>query len=88
MLPGLTRLTLKSYCDVAASAAPTRWTDIRPPLIHDRGSLSVVSTAAAKVAPSTSMPSSTSTTKRRSGPLPKTAEVPSTTATVPAPCST
>ena len=70
MLPGLTRLTLNSYWPVVASAAPTRWTDIRPPLPHERGSPSVVSTAAAKAAPSTPMPSSTSTTKRRSGPVP------------------
>ena len=51
MLPGLTRLTLNSYWPGGASAAPTRWKDIRPPLPHDRGSPSVASTAAAKAAP-------------------------------------
>ena len=69
MCPGLTRLTLKSNCPAAASAAPTRWKDIRPPLPHERGSPSVVSTASAN-GPSTSMPSSTSTMKRCSGPVP------------------
>ena len=70
MLPGLTSDTRNSYSPAAASAAPTRWKDIRPPLPHERGSPSVSSTASANPAPSTSMPSSTSTTKRRSGPVP------------------
>ena len=70
MCPGLTRLTLKSNWPAAASAAPTRWKDIWPPLPHERGSPSVDATAAANPAPSTSMPSSTSTMKRFSGPVP------------------
>jgi hypothetical protein len=88
MLPGLTRLTLKSKAPAAASAAPTRWNDIRPPFPHERGSPSVASTAWANGRPSTPIPSSTSTMKRWRGPVPYTAEVPSTTERVPAPCST
>ena len=48
----------------------------------------MASTAAANSLPSTPTPSSTSTTKRSSGPVPETAELPSTTERVPAPCST
>ena len=88
MLPGLTRLTRKSKSWAAACAAPTRWKDIRPPLPQERGSASVASTAAANPSPSTSMPPSTSTMKRFSGPDPKTSEVPSTTESDPSPFST
>src|SRR6478752_3996269 len=88
MLPGLTSVTLKSYRLAAACAAPTRWKDIWPPCPHDRGSASVDTTAPANASPSTPMPSSVSTTKRSSGPLPYTFDVPSTTETVPAPFCT
>src|SRR5919107_1823544 len=88
MLAGLIRVTRNAKSPAAASASPTRWNDIRPPLPHDRGSASVPSTAAANDGPSTSMPSSTSTTKRCSGPVPWTCEVPGTTVTLPAPCWT
>src|SRR6476646_4937483 len=79
MLPGLTSVTLKSYRLAAACAAPTRWKDIWPPCPHDLGSASVDTTAPANASPSTPMPSSVSTTKRCSGPLPYTFDVPSTT---------
>src|SRR6476661_2225870 len=88
MLPGLTSVTLKSYRLAAACAAPTRWKDIWPPCPHDLGSASVDTTAPANASPSTPMPSSVSTTKRCSGPLPYTFDVPSTTETVPAPFCT
>jgi hypothetical protein len=57
-------------------------------LPQERGSARVFSTALANAAPSMPMPSSISTTKRCSGPLPKTRDVPPTTVTVPAPFST
>src|SRR3954471_1057414 len=84
MLPGLTSATRKSAC----LASATRWKDSCPPWPHDRRSDSVASTARANAAPSTSMPFSTSTAKRRSGPRPNTAEVPPTTCSVPVPRST
>src|SRR5215203_4810722 len=88
MLPGLTRLTLNSYCPADASAAPTRWNETRPPLPHDRESASVACTASANAAPSTPIPSSTSTTNRCRGPVPYSGDAPSTTERLPAPCST
>src|SRR4051794_1555393 len=84
MLPGLTSATRKSAC----LASATRWKDSCPPWPHDRPSDSVASTAPGNAAPSTSMPFSTSTAKRRSGPRPNTAEVPPTTCSVPVPRST